>query len=153
MSSECFVCRKHKRLKVDPNLVIFENEQIYVFHAQPLGKEARQYLGYIFVEPKRHAPELSDLKKKEAETIGYYTCVVTKALVEILEVEHVYSFVIGDHTPHVHVHLIGRYAGAPREYWGVKVDEWPDAPKGTSEEIEKIVEEIREFVKLEREQE
>ncbi len=29
-----------------------------------------------------------------------------------------------------HVHLVPRYPGTPREYWGMQVDEWPDAPKG-----------------------
>lgn len=148
MKSDCFVCRKHQGLENVPGGAIFENELIYISHAQLWGKEEKHYMGHIFVEPKRHAPLLSDLMKEEAEAIGYYTSIVAKALVAILEVEHVYSFVIGDRIPHVHVHVIGRYPGAPREYWGVKVDEWPDAPQGTHEEIETVAESIKEYVNL-----
>jgi len=40
-------------------------------------------------------------------------------------------FILGDGVPHVHVHVIGRYPGAPREYRGPGVDEWPDCPHPT----------------------
>jgi diadenosine tetraphosphate (Ap4A) HIT family hydrolase len=61
-------------------------------------------------------------------------------------VEHVYSFVIGDGVPHVHVHVIGRYPGAPRAYWGPKVDEWPKAPRGGAIEIKEVAARIRTFL-------
>jgi len=152
MNSECFICRKHKGSEKVPGGAIFENELLYISHAQLWGDETKHYLGHIFVEPKRHAPQLSDLTREEAEAIGYSTSIVAKALIETLGVEHVYSFVIGDHVPHVHVHVIGRYPGAPRKYWGVRVDEWPEAPQGTVEEIEKVADGIRTFVNSEREQ-
>jgi len=47
----------------------------------------------------------------------------------------VYTFVIGDGVPHFHMHVVPRYPGAPREYWGVHVDEWPGAPRGGPPEI------------------
>lgn len=56
-----------------------------------------------------------------------------------LDAEHVYAFVLGDRVPHLHVHLIVRHPGAPKEYWGVRVDEWPDAPKGDEAEIAGLV--------------
>jgi diadenosine tetraphosphate (Ap4A) HIT family hydrolase len=61
-------------------------------------------------------------------------------------VEHVYSFVIGDGVPHVHVHVIGRYPGAPREFWGSKVDEWPQAPRGAEIQIRQVAERVRAFL-------
>ena len=60
--------------------------------------------------------------------------------------EHVYAFVIGDGVPHVHVHLIGRYPGAPREYWGPRVDEWPDAPHGGEQEIAQVAARVRRYL-------
>jgi diadenosine tetraphosphate (Ap4A) HIT family hydrolase len=48
--------------------------------------------------------------------------------------------------PHVHVHVIGRYPGAPREYWGTRVDEWPEAPQGGAAEIEEVADRIRAFL-------
>ncbi len=78
--------------------------------------------------------------------IGFYTSLVAKALVETEGAEHVYSFVIGDHVPHVHVHVIGRYPGAPREYWGPKVDEWPNAPQGSEAEISQVSDRLRVYL-------
>ena len=149
MRKECFICRKHKGLENIPGGAIFEDELVYISHAQLWKNETKHYLGHVFVEPKRHLPLLADLTKEESQAIGYFTSLVAKALVEILSVEHVYSFVLGHHIDHVHVHIIGRYPGAPREYWGIKVDEWPDAPRGRAIEIEKIAEKISDFINLE----
>ena len=146
MHEDCFVCRKHRGLEDIPGGVIFENHLIYISHAQLWGDETDHYLGHIFIEPKRHAPGLSDLTADEAEIIGYYTSLIAKAIVQTQGAEHVYSFVIGDHTPHLHVHIIGRYPGAPREYWGPKVDDWPDAPRGAAAEIKDLSARIRMFL-------
>ena len=58
---ECLVCRKHRSEVSVPGGVIYENELIYISHPQLWGDEADHYLGHLFVEPKRHAPELADL--------------------------------------------------------------------------------------------
>ena len=47
--------------------------------------------------------------------------------------------------PHLHLHLIPRYPGAPREYWGMRVDEWPDAPRGEAAEIAALCEQLRAY--------
>jgi diadenosine tetraphosphate (Ap4A) HIT family hydrolase len=137
-SSDCFVCRKHRGEVAVPGGVIYEDDLIYVSHAQLWGDETDHYLGHLFVEPKRHAPELADLTEEEAQAIGLYTSRLARALMHTEGVEHVYAFVIGDGVPHVHVHVIGRYPGAPRAYWGPKVDEWPEAPRGGEAEIAKV---------------
>ena len=51
-----------------------------------------------------------------------------------------------DRVPHLHLHLIGRYPGAPRQYWGPRVDEWPDAPHGAEREIEEVAARVRRFL-------
>jgi len=38
---------------------------------------------------------------------------------------------------------VPRYPGTPREYWGVRVDEWPGAPRGDLEEIADLCERLR----------
>jgi len=43
----------------------------------------------------------------------------------------------------VHVHVVARYPGAPREYWGVHVDEWPDAAHGGAKKMEALCERLR----------
>lgn len=146
MENDCLVCQKHQGLKVFWGGVIFENDLVYISHAQLWGEETDHYLGHLMLETKRHTPGLGDLTKAESEAIGYFSSLVAKALVETEGAEHVYSFVIGHHVPHFHMHVIARYPGAPREYWGTMVDEWPDAPRGGEEEIGQVAARIRGFM-------
>ena len=146
-SEECFVCRKHRGEIDIPDKPIYENNLIYISHAQPWKNEREHYLGHVFVEPKRHVAEVADLTEEEARIIGVYNSRIANALMHTEGMEHVYIFVIGDGVPHVHYHVIGRYPGAPREYWGPKVDDWPLAPKGDAVEIGKVAERIRSFLR------
>ncbi len=143
--ADCLVCRKHRGEVAAPGGVIYEDDVIFVSHAQLWGIEQTHYLGHVFIEPKRHTPELADLNEAEARVVGLFTSRVAQALMQVLGVDHVYSFVIGDGVPHVHVHVIGRYPGAPREYWGPKVDEWPAAPKGDEAQLAQVASQLRAF--------
>jgi diadenosine tetraphosphate (Ap4A) HIT family hydrolase len=143
----CLVCRKHQGEIVVPGGIIFEDDLISVSHAQLIGEEKDHYLGHVFVEAKRHVPELADLTEQEARAIGLYISRVAQALLQTEGMEHVYSFFIGDGVPHVHVHVIGRRHGAPREYWGPKVDEWPDAPRGGEAEIAQVADRMRAYLR------
>jgi len=143
---ECLVCRKHRDEVSVAGGAIYEDDILYVSHAQMWGNETSHYLGHVFVEPRRHVAELADLTIEEAQAIGLYTSKLARALMQMESVEHVYSFVIGDGVPHVHVHVIGRYPGAPREYWGAKVDEWPEAPRGGEAEIAQVSARLRIFL-------
>jgi len=145
--SDCFVCRKHRGEVAVPGGVIYEDDLITISHAQLWGDETEHYLGHLFVEPKRHASELADLTEEEAQAIGLYTSRLARALMETEGMEHVYAFVLGDGVPHVHVHVIGRYPGAPRAYWGPKVDEWPEAPRGGEAEIAEVAARVRTFLR------
>lgn len=145
-SSECVVCRKQQGDIPVAGGVVYEDDLLYVSHAQLWGGEADHYLGHMFVEPKRHVPELADLTEAEAQALGLYTSRVARALMCTEGVEHVYSFVIGDGVPHVHIHVIGRYPGAPRKYWGPQVDEWPEAPRGGQAEIAEVTARVRAFL-------
>jgi diadenosine tetraphosphate (Ap4A) HIT family hydrolase len=64
---------------------------------------------------------------------------LSHALKTELGAAHVYAFVLGDRVHHLHVHLIARHPDAPEEYWGVRVDEWQDAPMGDEVEIAALV--------------
>ena len=103
-------------------------------------------MGHVFVETKRHVPEVANLTEEEAQAIGVYNSRIAKALLHTESMEHIYIFVLGNGVPHVHYHVIGRYPGAPREYWGTKVDEWPEAPKGGETEIVLVAERLRKFL-------
>jgi diadenosine tetraphosphate (Ap4A) HIT family hydrolase len=144
---ECLVCRKHRGEVAAPGGLVFANDLISIYHAQLWGEEKDHYLGHFFVESNRHVPQLADLNEQEAQAIGLWTSRVAQALLQTEGMEHVYSFYIGDGVPHVHVHVIGRRPGAPREYRGSKVDEWPEAPRGGEAEIAQVADRVRVYLR------
>jgi histidine triad (HIT) family protein len=76
------------------------------------------------------APKLADLTDTEARAVGWWCTQASRALRDVAGAEHVYSAVIGDRVPHLHVQLIPRYPGTPREFWWLRLDEWPGAKRG-----------------------
>jgi diadenosine tetraphosphate (Ap4A) HIT family hydrolase len=104
------------------------------------------YRGYLVAEPKRHAAGLGDLTDREASALGLLVNRLARALKEVAGAEHVYSFVLGDGPAHLHVVLAPRYAGTPPEYWGVRLREWPDAPRVDEEEMRILVALLRTHV-------
>lgn len=137
MAASCFVCQKHSQGSEVPSGVIYEDGLTYVGHLLP-GDLTDVYLGYLMLEPKRHVARLGDLTEMEAAAIGRLTNDVARALRDVEGAEHVYSLVLGDAVPHLHIHLIPRYPGTPREYWGLKVDQWPGARKGGVAEVQAV---------------
>lgn len=138
----CFICRKHRGAEAVPGGPIYQDDLVYVSHAAPSGDE-QAYLGWCLVEPRRHAPGLADLADEEGRVIGLLVARLSRALKAELDAEHVYAFVLGHHVEHLHVHVIVRHPGAPREYWGVRVDEWPDAPRGDETRVAALVARLR----------
>lgn len=139
---DCFICRKHRGEEPAPGGAIYVDDVVYASHRAP-PPDGRVYLGYCFVEPRRHAAGLAELRDEEAQAIGRLVARLSRALRAELHAENVYAFVLGDRVPHLHIHLIPRHPGAPREYWGVHVDEWPDAPQGGEAEIAALVARLR----------
>jgi histidine triad (HIT) family protein len=58
----------------------------------------------------------------------------------------VYAAVYGDGVAHLHVHLLPRFPGTPREFWGLNVDRWPQARRGGTAEIVTLVGELRGYL-------
>lgn len=122
-----------------PSVVAAEE---YVVVSQLSGHED-VYLGYLFVEARRHVSELGDLTADEAAAVGRAAVRWSRALQDVAGAEHVYAAVIGHNVAHFHLHLILRYPGTPREFWWTRVDEWPDAPRGGEAEVAALVERLR----------
>lgn len=150
-AADCFVCRKHRdRGPLLPGGAVAEDELVLVSHVvtpDVLGQDGTTaYLGHLFVEPRRHAAGLADLTDAEAASIGLWCSRASRALREVAGAEHVYAAVIGDGVPHLHVHLLPRFPGTPREYWWTRVDEWPKARRGNRSQITEVVSKLRGYL-------
>ena len=150
-AADCFVCRKHReRGALIPGGPVAEDDLVLVSHIvtpEVLGREGTTaYLGHLFVEPRRHAPGLADLTDAEARSVGLWTAHASRALRDVAGAEHVYAAVIGDAVPHLHVHLMPRFPGTPREYWWTRMDEWPQARRGDIAKIEALVAQLRVYL-------
>ena len=154
-AAACFACRKHREQGLLlPGGPVGEDELTMVSHVSPVapGRSGDPvYLGHLLVEPRRHAPGLADLTGAEARAVGWWCSRASRALREAAGAEHVYAAVIGDHLPHLHVHLLPRYPGTPREYWWDRVDNWPGARRGLEPEITELVGALRAWLAAESE--
>lgn len=146
-SKDCFICRKHQEQVLIPGGAIFQDDLIYAGHVRIREGHSKAYLGHLTVETKRHIPSLAELKDTEAQALGISIAYLSRALKEREGAEHIYAFVLGHQVPHLHVHIVPRYPGTPRKYWGVNVEEWADAPKGGKQEIEALCARLRAYFK------
>lgn len=145
-ASDCFVCAKHALGEGALGGVLFEDDLVYAGHAYPRTRPTVAYRGYLVAEPKRHARGLGDLTDPEAAALGQLVNRLARALKDVAGAEHVYSFVFGDGMAHLHVVLAPRYPGTPREFWGVRLREWPDAPRIDEHEMKSLVARLRAHV-------
>jgi diadenosine tetraphosphate (Ap4A) HIT family hydrolase len=127
----CFVCEKHRLGSAAPGGIIYEDEIVYAGHAYRVAGSDDVYLGYLIAEPKRHVVGLGELTDDEAASLGRLVNDLARVLRSREGAEHVYSFVAGDGgVEHLHVHVVPRYRGTPPDYRGLRVTQWPGAPRG-----------------------
>lgn len=142
---DCFICRKHRGEIAVAGGAIYEDDLVYAGHVY--NPDQPVYLGYIMAELKRHAPGLAEQTDEEAQELGLLVARLSRALKQSEQAEHIYALVIGHGIPHLHVHLVPRYPGTPREYGGVTgektVADWPKAPRGGEAEIASLCERLR----------
>lgn len=131
----CYICDKHNGLVKTCGLV-YSDDLLYVYHMEP--KEDIIYLGYLFIELRRHVQGLEDMNDEECIAVGRMLKRISGTLIDNFDIEHIYSHVIGDNTPHLHIHIIPRYKGDPKEFWGMKADEWEAAPHGDEETVKEF---------------
>ncbi|MDX5475466.1 MAG: HIT family protein [Bacillaceae bacterium] len=132
--NDCFICKKHAGIIQTSGVTIYENDYVYVGHIDRNGEP--NYLGHIMIDLKRHAPTLGDMTMEEAKAFGIIIARVSKALIENENAEHIYSYVMGDAVPHLHMHLVPRYPNTPKENWGPNaVYDWADAPYGDNKKV------------------
>jgi diadenosine tetraphosphate (Ap4A) HIT family hydrolase len=131
----CYICDKHQT----GDGVVASDDLMVLAHVLPDLSGGPVYLGHLVIEPRRHIAGLADLTNDEAAALGQWAAAAAKAL----DAEHVYSSVVGHRVDHLHLHLVPRYPGTPRDYWWPRLDEWPDAPRGGNAEVTQVVAQIR----------
>ena len=147
--NDCLICRKQRGDFYVPGGAIFSDELVYSSHAHLTEDQPSVYLGWLSVETRRHAPGLAELTNAEGRAVGLLIARLSRALKAITGAEHVYAFVLGHGVPHLHIHLIPRYPGTPREYWGVRIDEWQEAPRGNTQQVSTLCDQLRAYLRQE----
>src|SRR6266545_4918260 len=105
--SGCVICEKHSSAEL-AGLTVTADDLVVVSHlplVTPAGAQERVYLGYLFVEPRRHVAELGDLSADEAAALGQHATVASLALQRSEGADHVYAAVVGHAVDHLHLHL------------------------------------------------
>jgi diadenosine tetraphosphate (Ap4A) HIT family hydrolase len=142
--TDCFICRQLGGREPTPGGEIYAEERVVAVHAFEPERNPTPYLGHLLVEPRRHAAGFADLDEAEAAAVGVAVSRCARALKAAERAEHVYVAVVGHHVAHLHVHLVPRYPGTPREYWSpLTLDEWPEAEHGGQREIEAVADRLR----------
>ena len=143
--SDCFICNKHSGTIQTSGVKIYEDDFVYVGHIDRNGDP--NYLGHIMIDLKRHVPTLGDMNMEEARVFGMTMAKVSQALMECEGAEHIYSYVLGDAVPHLHMHIVPRYPGTPKEYWGPNaVYDWEGAPMGDNDDVVALCTRIRTYL-------
>jgi diadenosine tetraphosphate (Ap4A) HIT family hydrolase len=137
-----FSGERQRDIRSVPGGPIYEDADLLVKHL-PVDETGRAYLGYLILETRRHARDIGDLTDSEAQKIGLWLSRLSRDLRSVLGADHVYAFVLGDHVPQFHVHLIARHPGTPLEYYGTRIADWPDAPHGDEQAIGELVARLR----------
>lgn len=140
---DCPICRKQRGDFAVPGGAIYQDDLVYCSHAHLAQDQPSVYLGWLTVETRRHTPGLADLTGAEGMALGRLVALISRALKAATGAEHIYAFVLGHGVPHLHIHLLPRYPDTPREYWGVRIDEWPQAPKGDVQRVSALCDQLR----------
>ncbi len=138
---DCLFCNIQRGLTPLIGGPLYEDDLVFAHHFH-VG-EGPTYLGHLLLETKRHTPGFADLTSAEARAVGLLTTRLSSALRACTGAEKVYSVFYGEVTPHLHVHLTARYHDTPAEYLRWKIEDWPGAPRGNTEEIAALCARLR----------
>ncbi len=136
------VCEKHKDFDQVTGVPIAEGEGFVVSHFPIIdGQKANK--GHLLIEAKRHIVAADEISEAEAQALGLLICKSIKLLTKFLGAEHAYVFRINDKVAHFHFHIVPRFKNTPKEYWGHKITEWPDATKLDHDQVRSLSKELR----------
>jgi histidine triad (HIT) family protein len=142
LTVHCIVCQKHQNFSDYVGAPIAERGGLVLAHF-PFLLDERAAKGHLIIEPRRHITDLTEMNDAEANALGGLARDAVAAIKKLLHAEHVYFFRINDKVPHLHFHLVPRYAGTPKEFWGPKIMEWPGREALALEQIRKLSRELQ----------
>jgi histidine triad (HIT) family protein len=126
---------------------LYEDHLVYAGYVR--ADQGPVYLGYLMAELKRHTPGLAELTNEEAQALGLLVARLSRALKASEGAVHIYLLVLGDQVPSLHLHLFPLYPETPQAYWGTRIAEWPDAPRGDAAEVAAVCERLRTWLATE----
>jgi diadenosine tetraphosphate (Ap4A) HIT family hydrolase len=104
----CLTCAVNAGQELAPGGTIHESDHWVADHGV-----SRLVRGYVVLKPKRHVHELADLLPAEAATLGPTVQRLLAAMRDALRPERIYVCSFAETVPHLHFHLLPRYADMP----------------------------------------
>jgi histidine triad (HIT) family protein len=133
---------------------VYRDHLVYAGHVHTMGA-ASAYRGHLVAEPCRHVEGIGLLDDAEAARLGWLTNRLAAVLRSSLQAEHVSLAVRGgdassERSPaHLHMHVVPRYTGTPRQYQGFGVTRWSEGPRVDATSMGALVRELAEaFARL-----
>jgi len=142
MSRACLMCAEVCGDVVVPGGHLEDGELVTAFHSPIVEPATDVFVGYLFVTARRHVPGFADLTVEEAAAVGVSIARWSRAL-EAAGADHVYVLRVGLRAPHLHVHLVPRWAETPDDVPWMHVDDWPGARRGAMEQAAELVSDLR----------
>ncbi|NES30306.1 histidine triad (HIT) protein [Micromonospora terminaliae] len=142
MAEDCLICQKHRGEGALVGPLVWEDRDVIVTH-RPAAEDSPTFLGYLFVETRRHAPSLDTLTESEAMAVARAVWVGARALRSELGPEFVFSAIVGRQVAHFHQHLFVRHPGTPAQHGWMDVDEWTGAPRGDAPRVAALCARLR----------
>lgn len=105
----CTVCGFEHPVRQAPDLVAWEDDLWIVRHHLPPAPLP----GWFMLISRRHLGGPADLSDAEAAAFGPTLRRVSQAIRTVTGAPKVYAIAFGEGSPHLHVHLVPRYADRP----------------------------------------
>ncbi|WP_433284062.1 HIT family protein [Micromonospora sp. CA-244673] len=144
MAEDCLICQKHRGEGALVGPLVWEGREVIVTH-RPVARDSPTFLGYLFVETRRHAASLDALTESEAMAVARAAWVGARALRSELGPEFVFSAIAGRQVAHFHQHLFVRHPGTPVQHGWMDVDDWAEAPRGDGARVAALCARLREY--------
>ncbi|MEV4312817.1 histidine triad (HIT) protein [Actinocrispum sp. NPDC049592] len=134
MTEECLICAKHRGEGPLVGHHVWADEHVIVSHRLE-GDDGTTFLGYLFVESRRHVPSWDALTEVEAAAVARAAWRAARGLRAELGPEFVFSAIVGRRVAHFHQHLFARYQNTPEQYSWMDSAEWPGSKRGGLDEV------------------